>query len=214
MDTPQRRLELFIKKIFGTKKEFTDWLNVEQSWATKYTGNGKSIVQSKKILDKLEQKGLNINWYLEGHGEMLLKKNETNAAILDVTMSPDELTREIPFITVRANAGEGFSFSDLEVAYLREPFTKYNETCKKLRITGDSMLPIKSGSIITFDEAIIPASGDMVVAIVDGVLYFKIFEIKNNHKYLTSSNKEYEDIPLNGFGDWKILGKVIAITEK
>lgn len=212
MDTPQHRLDAFIKAIFGTKKEFTDYIERDPTWTTKYTGNGKSIIQSKEILDKLEQKGLNIVWYHEGTGEMLLKKNTSNAEILHHSISQEEYTREIPFITVRANAGEGFTYSDLDTAYVKERRPQYSPTCKMIRINGDSMLPFPSGSIIVFDEAIQPQPGEMVIAQVDGQLMFKKFEIIDGIQYLTSLNTAYEPIKLNGFRNWQILGTYVANT--
>lgn len=215
-NTAPERLKKFAVQQFGQLKTFAEKFGKSPQSLSKYlgSGEGKSIFTSEENLLKLRELGLNTIWYLEGTGDMLLKKNTSNAVILDNSISPEEWTREIPFITVRANAGEGFTYDDMEVAYIKESIGKFSSTCKTLKINGDSMLPIKSGSIITFDESLSPNPGDMCVALVDGVLYFKIFEIIDGVKYLTSSNATYEAIKLNGFRNWKILGKVIGYSEK
>lgn len=71
LDTPQKRLELFIKNQFKTKKEFADAMGMIASDVSKYTGNGKSIFSTIQKERKLSSLGLNINWYKNGEGEML-----------------------------------------------------------------------------------------------------------------------------------------------
>lgn len=72
LDTPQLRLEAFVKSVFRTKKKFTDYLKVHPTWVSSYTGKGASIIKDFKIIEKLSIKGFNYDWYLTGNGEMLL----------------------------------------------------------------------------------------------------------------------------------------------
>ncbi len=72
LSTPHGRLNAFVSNVFKTKKAMTDYLKVHQTWATPYTVDGV-VIKSKDILDNLSKKGLNVDWYLTGNGDMLNK---------------------------------------------------------------------------------------------------------------------------------------------
>lgn len=76
--TPQERLIVFIKTNFKTQVKFAEYMNIKPADVTKYVRKKRPSVftEYEKII-KLKEKGLNIEWYKEGKGEMLLT-SETN----------------------------------------------------------------------------------------------------------------------------------------
>jgi len=72
LDTPQGRLNYFIKKVFKTKVAFAHEMGMIPSDVSKYTSeNGSQFVTNEKV-KKLSNLGLNTNWYFNGEGEMLI----------------------------------------------------------------------------------------------------------------------------------------------
>lgn len=144
METPQKRLEHFIKEVFGTKKKFTDYLGVHFTWATQYTKINGSVIKDKTIIDKLSIKGFNHDWYISGKGEMLIKDkpvlNNNNIGV--------------PYYDIDATATFTESFNDMQVVpqfYI--DFKPFNNATAYINVVGDSMHPvIENGSIIAIRE--------------------------------------------------------------
>ena len=97
METPQKRLEKFIENTFGAKKAFTDYLGVHQTFATKYTGRGKSIIRSTEIVAKLALKGFDYNYYLTGEKDLNIDNasNEANRVIESLKNENEKLRLEV-----------------------------------------------------------------------------------------------------------------------
>lgn len=215
LNTFQERLSYVILKYFqNTDSIAAKKIGVNQSTISRWQKSENQSV-NWDIVKRFEKYGISLRWLQHGLGEMEIKKELVqNAEILEQSITAEEYYRKIPFITVPANAGLGYTLADEEESVVRERITAYPESCKKLRIIGDSMHPIKSGSTAVFDEAKQPTNGDLCVAIVDGVLYFKEYREEDGHIFLYSTNPNYEPIKLNGFRNWKILGKVEEVYYK
>lgn len=101
-ETPQKRLESFIDKEFKTKTDFAKKIGILPQSLSKYVGNGKSVLRSYDVIDKLKQYGLNLEWYFDGKGEMLIEgksRNEKEASTVEeayelVLKSLDKLSFE------------------------------------------------------------------------------------------------------------------------
>jgi hypothetical protein len=71
------RLEILIGK--RTQKDFAAWLDVSPQSITSYFKAGNHPAWS--FLQKLAQKGVNINWFLTGQGSPYLNINLINTRI-------------------------------------------------------------------------------------------------------------------------------------
>jgi transcriptional regulator with XRE-family HTH domain len=88
LDSPQLRLKYFVTKAYKKQKDFAKDLGVTPQSLYVYLNDGGSIYTSADKQKKLEELGLNINWYLTGEGEMQLDKEkeqvQSNAEFTDV----------------------------------------------------------------------------------------------------------------------------------
>nr|WP_298411737.1 translesion error-prone DNA polymerase V autoproteolytic subunit [uncultured Halomonas sp.] len=82
-----------------------------------------------------------------------------------------------------------------------------------LQVTGDSMesFGIDEGDLLVVDRSLTPRPGQILVALVDGEVIVKRYEILGKRPYLCSSNPQYAPIPL---GDcecqvWGVVRSVI-----
>lgn len=79
LDTPQKRLERFIRVAFGTKTEFANKMGMHRNDLSHYTGKGKSEFITPEKIDNLKKIGLNYEWYMRGDGEMFLDNAMNNS---------------------------------------------------------------------------------------------------------------------------------------
>lgn len=71
LDTPQQRLEAFINKRFKSKTEFAKKIGILPQSLNRYVNNAKYVFRDYNHIEKLKETGLNIDWYLNGEGDML-----------------------------------------------------------------------------------------------------------------------------------------------
>ncbi|MCC5882494.1 MAG: translesion error-prone DNA polymerase V autoproteolytic subunit [Halomonas sp.] len=67
-----------------------------------------------------------------------------------------------------------------------------------MRVTGDSMvlLGIRDGDLLLVDRSLEPRPGHIIVAMVDGEITVKRYELRGNVPCLCSGNPRYAPIPL------------------
>jgi len=89
-----------------------------------------------------------------------------------------------------------------------------------LRMNGDAMIEdgIYSGDILIVDRSIKPASGKIIVAILDGELLVRRLQKNFNSVELIAANSKMGNIQLSAFDDranvWGVVTCVIHVYEK
>ncbi len=85
-----------------------------------------------------------------------------------------------------------------------------------VRVQGDSMRDagIQSGDILVVDRALKPASGKIVVAVLDGEFTVKRFIQKNGTLYLQPENAQYPTTRVKEEDDFQVWGVVTYIIHK
>ncbi|PIQ79655.1 repressor LexA [Candidatus Peregrinibacteria bacterium CG11_big_fil_rev_8_21_14_0_20_41_10] len=73
---------------------------------------------------------------------------------------------------------------------------KHPQDCFCLRVTGDSMINVGifEGDLVLADAKLVPKTGDIVVALVDGGNTVKTYVKGKDATYLRAENPAYEDI--------------------
>ena len=137
-----------------------------------------------------------------------VKGKDTSLKILAITV--DENERElIDLVPQKASAGYTNGYADPE--YLEElpkfrlPILQTNGTYRAFEITGDSMLPMQSGTIVIGKYMEDPSSirnGKTYILLTrnEGVVYKRVFNYmeENGKLYLVSDNKFYSPYEIEG----------------
>jgi len=88
------------------------------------------------------------------------------------------------------------------------------------RMNGDAMMEdgIYSGDVLIVDRSIKPASGKVIVAILDGELLVRRLQKHSNSVELIAANSKMGNIQLSAFDDranvWGVVTCVIHVLEK
>lgn len=191
-----------------SKKEFAERNEIKDATLNSWM-KGTRTIQTRDLQHIFN---INPNYIENGELPKLLKPFHTPNA--DPVETPKEVVREIEFITVPANMGLDYTFSDIaETSYVKDVKKSYKPTYKQVRVTGNSMHPsIRNGWRVTFDSNIHPSEDDVVVATVDGILVVKRYKIINGVKTLISVNPDYQHYHFNGGDNVKIHGVVIEFS--
>lgn len=85
-----------------------------------------------------------------------------------------------------------------------------------VRVQGDSMIDagIQSGDILVVDRSAEPASGKIVVAILNGEFTVKRLIKKNKKIILQSENSQYPDIGVDPETNFEVWGVVTYVIHK
>ena len=77
-----------------------------------------------------------------------------------------------------------------------------------VRARGDSMVGsgIYPGDLLIVDRSIKPQNESIIIAVLDGELSVKILRLKDKQVNLSSSNKNYKDVPVSEEMDFTIWG--------
>ena len=77
-----------------------------------------------------------------------------------------------------------------------------------VRARGDSMVGsgIYPGDLLIVDRSIKPQNESIIIAVLDGELSVKILRLKNKQVSLSSSKKNYKDVPVSEEMDFTIWG--------
>lgn len=82
-----------------------------------------------------------------------------------------------------------------------------------VRVQGDSMIEegIREGDLLVVDRSIRPASGDVIIAAVDGEFTVKTYMRDKDGVHLVPANKNYPVIDLKRGQELDYFGKVTAV---
>lgn len=88
--------------------------------------------------------------------------------------------------------------------------------CFALEINGDSMkdADIRDGDIVIVRRQQLAESGEIVVALIDNEATVKRLEIDDGEIRLLPENRKYKPIEVNPDSDFRVLGKVISVSQK
>ncbi len=203
---PQGRLREFLKAMNLKPAELARKLNMSPQHFNFYLKQQDgAIFKEYQKFEILKELGLNLEWYIDGTGDMLTKEN----SIMNIIPTKMRKPYFIKYVTIPLNAGLTYNFSDIKEAII-EVYEEFAATVKAFTVVGNSMSPtIPSGTMIFIDEAIEPQHDEICGCVVDGISCCKRFKIIDNKRYLYSDNLDYKPIEINGFNNAKFLGKVI-----
>ena len=230
LSTPQERLEYFIYKAFKSKTEFAKAMNMNPSDVQRYTKNGKSVFQTSEKHEKLASLGMNVAWYKNGEGNMLLQqqqqqqqqqqeqqrqqqeqkrqhqkaidaKQKAGHTFLDVSNLPVTIVYDLP---AHANVGSLVGFYDLPISYYPFKFSGNDDEVIGIKVLGDSMKDARifDGTVAFFAPNSEAYNGAVVVVILNGVILIKKFERKEDGTiFLHSAHNDVESIVCNEIDD-------------
>jgi transcriptional regulator with XRE-family HTH domain len=206
----------FLRKESGyTQQTFADALGIKRSLVGAYE-EGRADPRISNLIKMSELFGIRIddlietNIYKMSDEEYAKFKKDAPGQkfkVLAITVN-DEDKENIEFIPQKAAAGYLNGFSDPE--YLSElprfqlPFLPDFNTYRAFEISGDSMLPIKSGTIVigAYTETVADIKNGhtyVMVTASEGVVFkraFNYLEEKGNI-YLVSDNRQYSPYEIN-----------------
>lgn len=123
----------------------------------------------------------------------------------------------LPFFSVGASCGFPSPADD----YV-ERLLDLNELCVSnppatytVRADGDSMTGegIDHDDVVLVDRSLIPQSGDIVIALVEGMFTLKQYRTSKGKHYLVAANDDYPVIVLRDEMEWEFFG-VVTFTIK
>lgn len=133
---------------------------------------------------------------------------------------PDPATQALPYPLALGRAGlSGFPSpaQDYEgrTLDLNERLVKHPAATFFMTVTGDSMvsLGIHESDLLLVDRSIDPRPGHILVAMVDGEITVKRYELLGNQPHLCSGNPRYAPIPLREL-DCQVWGVVRAVIHE
>jgi repressor LexA len=99
---------------------------------------------------------------------------------------------------------------------LDELLIRNKEATFMAKVSGDSMIEagIMKGDMVLFDRSRTPASGDVVIAELDGDSTIKYFSKVGDKVMLRPANKKYKPIIPTEGQELKITGVVVAVIRK
>lgn len=131
---------------------------------------------------------------------------------------PEPLPLPYPLATTRAGlSGFPSPAQDYEgrTLDLNERLVKRPSATFFMSVIGDSMvrLGIHEGDLLLVDRSIDPRPGHILVAMVDGEITVKRYELLGNRPHLCSGNPRYAPIPLDNL-DCQVWGVVRSVIHE
>jgi phage repressor protein C with HTH and peptisase S24 domain len=153
MNDFSNRFELFIKNQGITPYKLAQIIDASEATISNYR-NGKSkptLDFLSKLLNKYKE--LNLNWLVNGEGEMLILDNNSNVSIHKLKTDYKIEKQSIPLYEIEASAGLTVFFNNqntqIPLDYISVPNAPKCDGA--LFVRGDSMYPLlKAGDIICY----------------------------------------------------------------
>ena len=195
------RLKLYFK--VNSDKKIAEKLGINYNTIKTWSNRGK--IPLEKILNRLQNETINIDWLLTGRGEMFLKDEKT-----PISLIPKEDSIPINYYPeVYAAAGYGAINTNLqkETIYIPKSFLIQvlnilpTYPLDIIKVIGDSMEPyIQDGETVIVERNPNPKNGDIVIANINGEVYIKRIEKDPFGKWikLISDNPAYETFKIEG----------------
>mgnify|MGYP000854035793 CR=1 FL=1 len=105
--------------------------------------------------------------------------------------------------------------TEFERFNLQEHITGGRSEVYTVRAIGDSMeTEIRNGDLLVVNRNLLPKSGDIVIASVNGAYTVKVFQRKQSGLYLVPKNDNYEPQIITRKDDFEVFGVVTFIVHK
>ena len=200
----------FLRKDAGyTQQTFADALGIKRSLVGAYE-EARADPPINNLIKMSELFGIRIDdlvetslWKMSADDFAEFKKGKQGQKFKVLAISVDSQDREnIEFIPQKAAAGYLNGYADpeyiAEMPKFRLPFLPDHHTYRAFEISGDSMLPIRSGTIVigafidNLDEV---KNGKTYILVTrsEGVVFKRVFNYVNEkgNLYLVSDNRQY-----------------------
>ncbi|MCK5471037.1 MAG: helix-turn-helix domain-containing protein [Cyclobacteriaceae bacterium] len=209
-------LKFLRKKISLTQEQMAQQIGIKRSLLGAYE-EGRADPRISNLLKFAEIFNLSVDQLI---GTDLAVKNSsvtdegniqqarTNLRVLSITVDKND-RENIELVPQKAAAGYLNGYADPE--YIEElpkfqlPVLPENATYRAFEISGDSMLPLRSGTIIIgqFEESFAELKNGKTYILVtrdEGIVYKRIFKYADNPELFcfTSDNKQYSAYDVNG----------------
>ena len=125
---------------------------------------------------------------------------------------------KVSFINKRVLAG----FPSPAADYLEKPINLHDYLVHNVpatflaRVAGDSMTGagILPDDIVVVDRSVMPVSGQIIVAMLDGGMLVKYWIDQVGKKLLRSANAQYPDLVITDESDFLLWGVVTGVVRK
>lgn len=132
--------------------------------------------------------------------------------------SSEEDAYSLPFYTDAVQAGSLTDRHDHvgEKLNVNKYLIKNPSSTFYVRVAGNSMnkVGIFAGDLLSVDREIVPKSGEIVIAVVDGALTVKRLVKKSNSVFLQPENDDFDAIEIKEHNDASIWGVVTSVIRK
>jgi transcriptional regulator with XRE-family HTH domain len=206
----------FLRKRAGyTQESFANEIGIKRSLVGAYE-ESRADPRLNNLLNIAQLFGYSVDTLLskplqglnESELEQLKSANAKPAMkVLSITVDKEE-RENIELVPQKAAAGYTNGFSDPE--YIKElpkfrlPFLPSNATYRAFEITGDSMLPLQSGTIVIGSyiekiDDIVNGRTYVVVSAKEGVVYKRVFNYANDRGklFLVSDNQSFSPFEID-----------------
>lgn len=202
-------LKLLRKKNGLTQEQMAQQIGIKRSLLGAYE-EGRADPRISNLLKFAEIFGLTVDQLIgkeltEGSGPLIdannLKKGKSNLQILSITVDKND-RENIELVPQRAAAGYLNGFADPE--YIEElpkfqlPVLPKNATYRAFEISGDSMLPLRSGTIVIgqfMEHSTDVKNGKTYIFVTkdEGIVYKRVFKYTDNPELFcfASDNRQY-----------------------
>ena len=215
MSTVSENIKFLRKNASHTQQTFADALNLKRSLVGAYE-EGRADPRISNLIKISELFGIRIDdlvetslWKMSDTEYAEFKKGKQGQKFKVLAISVDAQDREnIEFIPQKAAAGYLNGYSDpqyiAEMPKFQLPFLPEHNTYRAFEISGDSMLPIRSGTIVigAYEEKLHDIKNGQTYILVtqsEGVVFKRVFnymEEKGNF-YMVSDNRQYSPYELD-----------------
>lgn len=215
MSTVSENIKFLRKQAGYTQQTFADALGIKRSLVGAYE-EGRADPRINNLVKMSELFGIRIDDLVETSiykmSEVEFQNFKKDAPgqkfkVLAITVD-DEDKENIEYVPQKAAAGYMNGFSDPE--YLSElprfqlPFLPDHNTYRAFEISGDSMLPIKSGTIVvgSYTEHVQDIKNGKTYVMVtasEGVVFKRVFNYldEKGNLYMVSDNRQYSPYELS-----------------
>ena len=136
---------------------------------------------------------------------------------VDIIFRPDTSTAQpLPFFEAKVSAGFPSPAGDYEESRLdlNKHLVKNPAATFFVRVTGDSMVGagIHHNDILVVDRSLEPASGNVVIAVLDGELTVKRIRIRRRKIILEPENENYQSREVAEGSEFEVWGVVTNVV--
>lgn len=211
------RMKKIRKTLKISQKVFSDKLNISVMALSRLETNESSI--KVEILLKLNNMGINTNWFITGEGEMF-----RNGMTIENSIDSDII--KIPLLDVQASAGTGIVNYDENIEeWISVPrilLSHYNPRYVKiLAVNGDSMKPtFEHGDwiLVSLDHKELQSEQIYVIRINDELKIKRLDKDIRGNIIIFSDNPAFhkEELTQTEFTDFniEIVGRVFGVLSK